>query len=239
MKAPKAAISEAVRMRGETDHIMTPLWIIAPLLGIVIGALMGTLVATKIATVGAGIMIAGYVAAIVLTVYPLYHLIKRRTAHFRRDAGLREGIINYLKAKAGTRKRKEINSGIATMNLIHSEAMGEEREKSAAVWTILTFLVPFIGIYVLYFLTADPQNHDRRQASFMQQVQSAGSKLGLDIVVPSWKALPSRSFALYFILSIVTGGFFGIYWYYVFLNDFNEHFKGQRQFEDQLISSIS
>jgi uncharacterized membrane protein HdeD (DUF308 family) len=185
------------------------------------------------------VIVVGYVVALACAVYVIYHLLKRRSAHFRRDSELRSGILGYLKAKAAQRRKEaEVSSEITTMNLIHSEALGEEREKSAVMWTILTFLVPFVCIYVLYFLTKDAPNHDRRQLAFMQQAQSAGSKLGISLVVPSWKSLPERSFALYFILSLIIS-IFMIYWYYVLIKDFNEHFKAQWQLEDQLVPSIS
>jgi len=60
------------------------------------------------------------------------------------------------------------------------------------------------------------------------------TKLGKVVVNPSYKALPSGSFVLYYILSIITLGLFEFYWYYVLTKDFNEHFHGpmaiRRQF---------
>lgn len=240
MEDHRTKIMEAVRMRGETDEVMSTLWVAAPFLGIIVAILVAVLtrvVFTPSTMVMVAIIAVGYIIAMALMVYPLYHLIKRRSAHFARDAALREGIIGYLKAKAGKQEEK-ISTEITTMNLIHSEAMGEEREKSAVMWTILTVLVPFVGIYVLYFLTKDPPNHDRRQLTFMQQAQSAGGKLGMTLVLPTWKALPGRSFALYFIITLIVG-IFAIYWYYVLIKDFNDHFKAQWQFEDQLVSALS
>lgn len=240
LEANRVKIAEAVRMRGETDRLMSTSWIAAPFLSAIVAVLVVLLtqvVFTPSTMMMVAIIIVGYVLAMAIMAYLLYHLIKRRSAHFARDAALREGIIGYLKAKAG-RYEGKINTEIATMNLIHSEAMGEEREKSAVMWTILTMLVPFVGIYVLYFLTKDPPNHDRRQLAFMQQAQTAGGKVGMTLVLPTWKALPERSFALYFIITVIIS-FFAIYWYYVLIKDFNKHFKAQWQFEDQLISSIS
>lgn len=228
-------------MRRETDQIMSTLWVAAPLITVVIMIIiaLSVLVITLSPVATIAVVVVGYVIAVGWVVYVVYHLIKRRTAHFRRDNELRNGIIGYLKAKAAKKKMDaKVSSEITTMNLIHSESLGEERERSAVMWTILTFLVPFVAIYVLYFLTKDPPNHDRRQLTFMQQAQSAESKLGISLVVPTWKALPSRSFALYFIITLLIG-FFAIYWFYVLIKDFNEHFKAQWQFEDQLISSIS
>jgi len=238
METHKATISEAVRMRGETDRIVSPLWMLAPLLSIVVSIVMmilGLLISPEAMLL---LALVGSIIAIVIAVYPLYLLIKRRSAHFRRDATLRSGIIEYLKARAASQK-VGIDSEVATMNVVHSESLGEEREKSAVVWIVLSIVtLGILGIYVLYFLTKDPPNHDHRQLAFMQQAQSAASKLGVTMVVPTWKSLPDRSFFLYFVLTIVTAGFFGIYWYYVLFKDFNEHFKAQWVFEDQLVSTI-
>jgi hypothetical protein len=238
METHKATILEAVRMRGETDRIVSPLWMLSPLLGIVIFsvfAIVGFVLGLPFgATVG--LIILGVFVAIIISAYPLYLLIKRRSAHFRRDAMLRGGIIEYVKARVASQK-VDISSEMATMNVVHSESLGEEREKSAVMWTILSVIIPFIVIYVWYFLTKDPSNHDHRQLAFMQQAQSAASKLGITMVVATWKSLPDRSFFLYFILTIITG-LFAIYWYYVVFKDFNEHFKAQWIFEDQLVSTI-
>ena len=237
METHKATILEAVRVRGETDRIVSPLWMLSPLLSIVVLIVMmilGFLLSPEAMLL---FTFAGSVIAIVIAVYPLYLLIKRRSAHFRRDAMLRSGIIEYLKARAAS-QNLDISSEVATMNVVHSESLGEEREKSAVVWIVLSIVtLGILGLYVLYFLTKDPPKHDHRQLAFTQQAQSAASKLGMTVVVATWKSLPDRSFFLYFILNMFTMGLFGIYWYYVLFKDFNEHFKAQWVFEDQLVST--
>lgn len=155
-----------------------------------------------------------------------------------RDRILRDGILNHIREESG-RSGGLFAAELATMTSIHSEANAEEEEKSATLWIILSLVTFGIAwLYVLYFLTRDPHRHDSRQQPFMQQVQMALSKLGKTVVVPSWKTIPSRSFFLYFILSILTLGLFEFYWYYVLIKDFNEHFKAQWSFEDQLAYAI-
>lgn len=97
----------------------------------------------------------------------------------------------------------------------------------------------FASPYVLYFLTRYPYEHDSRWQSFTQQAQSAGSKLGMVVVSPLWNRLERRSFALYFILTLITFGLFGIYWLYALLKDPNEHFLNQRQFEDNFVAALT
>jgi hypothetical protein len=125
------------------------------------------------------------------------------------------------------------------MTTVHSESNGEEDEKSAILWIVLSVITfGLIGIYVSYFLTKDPHGHDVRQLAFMQQVQSSFSKFQKTIVFPFWKAMPSRSFFLYLILTWLTFGLFALYWNYALISDFNGHFKAQWQIEDQLIPNL-
>ncbi len=85
----KNTITESVRIRRETDDIMSALWILSPLLGgvaffgILFGSLFlgGTLGRTSGTSLGlAGGAIAGFIAgiiiAIILFVLPWYRLIK-------------------------------------------------------------------------------------------------------------------------------------------------------------------
>lgn len=245
----RSLITEAARIRRETDDVMSSLWILSPLLGFVlfIGILVGSLFLGRSATPGtttglfAGAIvgfIAAAVVAIILFVLPWYKLIKRRNGHFRRDRILREGLINYVRGLSAERGiEAKMSTELATMTSIHSESNSDEEEKSAALWIILTIVFFPLGIYVLYFLTKDPHNHDVRQLAFMQQVQSSFSKLEKTVVFPFWKSVPSRSFFLYLVLTWFTSLFF-LYWNYVLITDFNNHFKAQWQVEDQLLANL-
>jgi uncharacterized protein DUF4234 len=227
---------------------MSALWILSPLLGGVafFGILFGSLFlggTSGSSTVFAGGAILGFVAgiiiAIILFVLPWYRLIKRRNGHFRRDRMLREGLINYIRGQAAEKGiEAKMTIELATMTSIHSEANGEEDEKSAVLWIILSIITfGLLSLYVWYFLTKDPHKHDVRQLAFMQQVQSAFSKLEKTVVFPFWKSLPDRSYFLYLILWFITG-IFSLYWNYVLITDFNDHFRAQWQVEDQLLANL-
>ncbi len=98
-----------------------------------------------------------------------------------------------------------MSTELATMTTVHNESSGQEDEKSAILWIILSVITfGLLGIYVSYFLTKDPHNHDVRQLAFMQQAQSAFSKLQKTIVFPFWKTMADRSFFLYLILTWLT-----------------------------------
>jgi hypothetical protein len=241
----KNLISEAIRIRRETDDIMSALWILSPLLGVVgfIAILLGGFAVGSRAGSGTGLLaggligvIGGLIFLVILALLPWYKLIRRRSEHFRRDRILREGLITYIRGVASERGiEAQLTTEIATMMTVHSESNGEEDEKSAILWIILSIItLGLVGIYVSYFLTKDPHGHDVRQLAFMQQVQSSFSKFGKTIVFPFWKAMPGRSFFLYLILTWITG-LFALYWDYVLISDFNGHFKAQWQIEDQLV----
>lgn len=227
---------------------MSALWILSPLLGVVaffailIGsASLGAFSNTSSGLLGGALagLIGGLIVALILFVLPWYRLIKRRNGHFRRDRILREGIINYIRGTAAERGvEPTMTTELATMMAIHSEANGEEDEKSPVLWLVLSIITfGLLSLYVWYFLTKDPHKHDVRQIAFMQQTQSALSKLGKTVVFPFWKSLPDRSYFLYLILTWITG-LFSLYWNYVLITDFNDHFRAQWQIEDQLMANL-
>jgi hypothetical protein len=245
----KNTITEAVRIRRDTDEIMSALWILAPLLGFVAffailfgGLLLGGTSGSGLGLLAGGVLgfVAATVVAIILFFLPWYKLIRRRDEHFRRDRMLREGLVNYVRGLAAERGLEaKMNVELATMTTIHSEANGEEDDKSAVLWIILSIITfGLLGLYVSYFLTRDPHKHDVRQVAFMQQVQSAFSKFEKTVVFPFWKSLPGRSFFLYLVLTWLTFGLFGLYWNYVLISDFNDHFRAQWQVEDQLLANL-
>jgi Domain of unknown function (DUF4234) len=227
---------------------MSALWILSPLLGIVaffailIGSVsLGVFANSTPAAVGGAVagVIGGLIVAIILFVLPWYRLIKRRNGHFRRDRMLREGIISYVRGTAAERGLEpKMTTELATMMAIHSEANGEEDEKSPVLWIVLSIITfGLLSLYVWYFLTKDPHKHDVRQIAFMQQTQSALSKLEKTVVFPFWKSLPDRSYFLYLVLTWITG-LFSLYWNYVLITDFNDHFRAQWQVEDQLMANL-
>ena len=227
---------------------MSALWILSPLLGVVaffaifFGALsLGAFTSSTSGTLGGAIggVIGGLIVALILFVLPWYRLIKRRNGHFRRDRMLREGLINYIRGAASERGLEaRMSTELATMTAIHSEANGEEDEKSPVLWLVLSIITfGLLSLYVWYFLTKDPHKHDVRQIAFMQQAQSGLSKLEKTVVFPFWKSLPDRSYFLYLILTWITG-FFSLYWNYVLITDFNDHFRAQWQVEDQILANL-
>lgn len=238
----KKQIMNAVYMRTGTDEIMSFGWLFIPVIGYAVYFVF--LIATLLSDMGffvLGVMCFSILGVIIVTsiIYFIlyYKLIKRRNEHFKRDMMLREGIIQFIHNRSyKTERVYEVSADLGALQSIHAFARSEENEKEAILWAILSVIVPFIGLYVMYFLTKDPGIHDSRQNPFIRYSSSALHKLGIT-VQPSWKTIPQRSAVLYVILSVFIP-FFIIYWFYVVIKDLNNHFRTQRVFENSLVNAL-
>jgi len=249
-------------MRVETDSMMSSAWILVYLLPILLAVLwvsifivaMISFVATFTPTPPSGqpiptILFAPILASIALlygfgiisfivNIMLIYKLVNRRNTHFKRQIFLFEDIV--AAAKAITTKRGiDAEISLASCDRTVREAKAEETEKSAVLWAILSAFIFPAAWYVWYFLMKDFYKHERREDGFWEDIGRILGKSGIKFSVPRrTEPLPERSFALYLILTIITLGFFGIYWLYVLLKDPNQHFIYHLQTEDQLLSSL-
>jgi len=242
--SPEGMIREAAQMRGSTDEVLNELWAFIPLISVILViAVSGSLyLVTTDPVVSSGISLGIAFVAQILIVILIYKLFNRNNLHNRREMMLRAAIVDLMKKNAAEKGISQaIASQVQTMESINYESRSYEPERSAALWAILP-IIPVVGwifgLIALYYLTSYPPGHDRRWHAFTQQTQYAGSQLGMNLMLPSWRSLPERSFIIYFILTIVTLGIFMIYWYYVLIKDMNEHYRSQWQFEDQLLREI-
>jgi len=236
----QSKINEAKRRRSETDRIMSPLWVFSPILGGIILFVsfflsFGFIFDDPIfgGTLGYFMIGGGIIAWVFLVAFPWYLMIKRRTEHFKRDHLLMEGIIEHLEQKQSV-PNTDLTQELATLRSISNDSRWEEPEKNPLLYTILAVVIPYVGIlYVLYFLMKDVYSHHQRVSAFMENTRLATNKLGESLVVPSWKTLEERNFVVYFLISCLCG-LFMYYWMYSIIKDYNEHFKTQWRFEDQL-----
>jgi hypothetical protein len=262
MSAEIENIRKDIRVRVETDSIMSTAWIVVYILPFVFAivwvsifiATMISFIATITPTPPPGqltppalfgplstLIAFVYLFAIitfVLNLVIIYKLVRRRNTHFKRQVFLSEDIMAAIKAIA-TKKGVDLEVGLVSGERTVREVRAEETEKGAMLWAILSaFIFPAIW-YVWYFLTKDFYKHERREDGFWEDISTMLDKSGITFVVPRRvETLPERNFVLYLILTIITAGLFGIYWLYVLLKDPNQHFMYHRQIEDQLLSAL-
>ena len=188
--------------------------------------------------------------------YMLYKLIKRRNTHLARQLFLYEDLTAMTKEMAA-KKGLDVSLSLNNLERTVREARSLETEKNAVLWVILTLaattaalgggfssggpLLPTLAtLYVYYFLMRDFFNHERREDIFLEELNRTLMALGVTANLPRRAStIPSRSFILYIVLTVVTLGFFWAYWVYTFINDPNSHFRHQALTEDTILAQVT
>jgi hypothetical protein len=242
---------------------MSVAWLIVPLLPIIVGTLLfvGIIITaftgftfvpagtppTSTAPLSLGLAVVGFLVLFQIVIFVvfillavmIYKLAKRRNTHFQRQLLLYEDLLTMAR-EVSTKKGVDVSMHLNNLDRTLREARFDETEKSAALWAILSFITGIAALYVFYYLLKDFFKHERREDLFFEDVNRTLAASGVTVNLPRRTLpIPDRSFILYFILSIITGGIFGIYWIYVLITDPNNHFRQQWMIEDTIIAQVS
>lgn len=252
----------AVRKRFESDRMMGYIWVIVPILPLllaILGAaiLLGFVLTAIAAGISrptatapfptdsmAAILILGWIGLIlvgfIVSIFgavALYYMISRRNNHFRRQRMFTSILLPYLEAKL--KEKEKSSNAISALALLNRDSEYEETERSAAVWAVLyIFVSPILGLYIFHFLTNDLYKHFKRQIDLSRNLEALLKDIDVQFVSPAQYEIKRRETILYIILTIITGGLFWIYWFYLQLKEYNEHFKSQWRLEDQLMDTL-
>ncbi len=250
------ALLESVRIesrrREETDRVVSVAWVFAPIVAIVV--LVLTFVAlfafafAFMPGTSPGVLdplVAGGFAGVfglfalvgIIFIYLYYVLIKRRNLHFARQVRLLQAAVPLLR-EAAQSKGVDVEARLVPVERSLREAQDEEAEKSAVLWVVLSLVTGIAGIYIFYFLMRDFHRHERREDGLIEDIGHVLSDLGQMELPRRVDPVPRRSFALYFILTIITLGIFEIYWIYTLIKDPNTHFREQAKLETELLSRL-
>jgi hypothetical protein len=181
----------------------------------------------------------GFFAFGILYAVMIYKLAKRRNTHLQRQLLLYEDLLTMAR-EVSSKKGVDVSMHLNNMDRTMREARFDETEKSAALWAILSFITGIAALYVFYYLLKDFFKHERREDLFFEDLNRTLAASGVTVNLPRRTLpIPDRSFILYFILSIITVGIFGIYWIYVLITDPNNHFRQQWMIEDTIIAQVS
>ncbi len=177
-----------------------------------------------------------YFILLILVIFLIFKLVSRRNNHFNRQILLQEDLVSMARELAA---KKGVDVSILLNNMERSvrEARLEETEKNATLYAIVGGIV---WIYAAYFLMRDFFKHERREDLFINDMLRTFNALGVPINFPYRNPpIPDRSFALYFVLTLITGSIFGVYWVYVLVTDPNNHFRQQMLMEDTIMAQLS
>ena len=151
----------------------------------------------------------------------------------RREARLRQALIDYLHAKAAQEgKLDAVASSLLQMATLHGRALSEDRGRSV-LWSIATAL-PWIRYYFLWFINKFPAEHEQRFLQFLGYAGTACSALGVPFRPPALKPVKRRPFWLFLAASIVTSELFVGVWYIFLVRDPHKHFDNHVQADDAL-----
>jgi len=252
----------AVRKRSESDRMMGYIWMIVPILPLLLAILGTALFLSFILTAIAagisgptptapfptdsmiavlmlgwiGLILVGFIVSIFGAV-ALYYMISRRSNHFRRQRMFTSILLPYLETKL--KEKGKSSNAISALALLNRDSEYEETERSAAIWAVLyIFVSSIVGLYIFHFLTNDLYKHFKRQIDFSRNIEALLKDLEVQFVSPTQYETKRRETILYIILTIITAGLFWIYWFYLQLKEYNEHFKSQWKLEDQLMNTL-
>jgi len=180
-----------------------------------------------------------YFVVLILVAAMVFKMASRRNTHFNRQILLQEDIISMAR-EMSARKGVDVSILLNNMDRSMREARLDEVEKNATLWGILVFVSGLGLLYAGYFLMKDFFRHERREDVFINDMLRTFNAIGVPINFPYRNPpIPDRSFALYFILTLITGSIFGVYWVYVLVSDPNNHFRQQMLMEDTLMAQLS
>ncbi len=240
---------------------MSGAWAIVPLLPLIMGVgLFVAFIAIAVSSLGSAgttptpgtttALVAGlfaflsllylvYFLVIILVAVMIFRLVRRRNMHFNRQILLYEDLLSVAKELA-SKKNTDVSILINNMDRNLREARLDELEKNATLWAILGLGFGAGLLYAGYFLMKDFYRHERREDMFIQDLLRTFYTLGVTINLPyRTSPVPDRSFALYFVLTLITGSIFAVYWVYVLVSDPNNHFRQQMVIEDAIMAQVS
>ena len=254
-------VRQDLRTRLESDPQMSAAWAIVPLIPLIGGILAGVIFfvvlfstlsslapGTTSTTAAASILgalfasifffyVTLFIIAIIVTIL-FFKLVKRRNTHFTRQTFVFEDLVAASKQLAA-KKGVDVALHVNYLERNVREAKFDDLEKNATLYAILS-LFPIFSSYVYYFLMKDFFRHERREDLYVAGLTNLLATLGIPLSLPRRTSpVPDRSFAVYFIVSLLTGGIFSVYWVYVLVTDPNNHFRQQALIEDTIMAQLS
>lgn len=175
-------------------------------------------------------------------VFIFYKLLERRQQHFERMVPLRWDIIRSIRERATMSGRiAEVEQGLSELEGLHARATGRDRagDKSPVVWLVLAILGFFPATYyAMNFLNHDFHDHETNEMLFLSKAGDLMAQLGMGRQIMAVRTVPERSFLGFFLLTIITFGIYGVYWWYTLVNDPDKHFEGHGAWEGELSAGL-
>lgn len=254
-------VKKCIQMREKTDRQMSNFWLFLYFLPVFVGIVAGGYfmvsfmaqfssvdfvteydfvydeVLSDAVLPGVFLGLSWFTSIFVGLIVP-YFLVNRRKTHFSRQKLLCENLRSSIDSVARI-KEIDVQDSLLSLQKNIQEMDSDKTDKNPILWAFLSAFIPFMSLYVYYFLMSDFYNHEQIENNFWQQSSSTLNQLEINFSVPQRiNPIRNRSFVLYLILTIVTMGLFGAYWFFVLLKDPNQHFDYHKKVETQLLTAL-
>ncbi len=240
---PKEWLTASMDQRRNTDKMIEPHWLFMPLVGtsiVMIGIMMilfGLFGKERVIEIGIIVYLFGVVVTGGILAQLNFRMLERQDGHARRERVLRDGVLAYMREQSISKNSVQaIQPQLSVIENLNAESRSTERDMPTLKWTCLSY-VPILQLFVMRRMTRFNYEHDRRWTVFMQQVQSGGAPIGFKPALPSWRASVPKPASIYLAISFFFLPFI-TFWYTDLIKDFEEHFKLQWQFEDQIVAEM-
>lgn len=172
-------------------------------------------------------------------IYIIYKLVQRRDMRFQRINRLTGDLIRFLQEKSEERG-VNIRQDIQKLEVVKRSLNDQAKERGAVLWLLACMFTGGIGTFILYYLLMDDfLKYERNERELLDVLSPAANQLGIITAsIETEQSIEERSFAMYLILTLITLGIFGVYWYSVILNDPNRHFFEHVRWEELLSKSM-
>src|SRR4051794_26239963 len=173
--------------------------------------------------------------------YMLYQLTRRSRDHNRRRLEELEGAtaLAWERAQSAGKAdelRPQFERLGAEMNVLR--AMTTDF-RDPIVWTLICLLVYGIGQIILYvLLDQDLVKHDRAERAVEAELVSIYGALGADLPTPIGTPKNNHSYGGRVVATIVSFGFYALWWQYNIMEEGNQHFEENWSWEDGLRAGL-
>jgi hypothetical protein len=171
-----------------------------------------------------------------------YRILHRRDLHFARSADFADDSIRALRERAEALGRQDrIAPHLGTLEVIARDLRMQARERNAILWVILgIFTLKVVFLVMFYFLEEDYRRHELMEVEFARHLDEAMQALGVPCTRSSFVPVTKeRSYPLYLVVTLLTCGLFGFYWFYRMNEDQNRHMDAHAAWEPEVLGCLA
>jgi hypothetical protein len=172
--------------------------------------------------------------------YVTYQLVRRSRDHNARRLEMLDAATALAWQQAEARGlsaelQPSFNRIAAELGVLRQQTT---QFRDPALWTVLS-IFGFVRIIIFILLDGDLVDHDRAEGAVEHELSTIYTRLGASVIAPDPSRMKERhNYVGRVIATLVTCGFYALWWEYNVMNDANEHYDHNWRWEDSLAASV-